>query len=94
MPTVPDTLKNQPSLMQEESDTPSQPKTPSFTSQPFIPQTPVVTPPPNTGTFGCDCSKLCTQMSSCEEAYFQLNQCGCEARDGNNDGVPCESICE
>jgi len=94
LPTVPDTLKNQPSLMQEESDTPSQPKTPSFTSQPFIPQTPVVTPPPNTGTFGCDCSKLCTQMSSCEEAYFQLNQCGCEARDGNNDGVPCESICE
>lgn len=41
---------------------------------------------------GCDCSKTCGSMS-CEEAYFQLNQCGCGARDGDNDGVPCESVC-
>ncbi len=41
----------------------------------------------------CDCSKLCGEMSSCDEAYFQLNDCGCEIRDGDNDSVPCESIC-
>ncbi|MBU0708447.1 hypothetical protein KJ596_01700 [Patescibacteria group bacterium] len=33
-------------------------------------------------------------MSSCQEAYYQLNTCGCGKRDGNNDGVPCESICK
>ena len=32
-------------------------------------------------------------MASCQEAYFQLNQCGCGQRDNDNDGVPCESIC-
>ena len=46
-----------------------------------------------TGSYSCDCSKLCSQMASCEEAYYQLNQCGCSKRDGDSDGVPCESIC-
>ena len=44
-------------------------------------------------SFTCNCSKTCGQMSSCREAYFQLNNCGCRRRDSNNDGVPCESIC-
>lgn len=48
--------------------------------------------PPATG-YSCNCSKTCPNMSSCEEAYFQLNNCGCSARDGDGDGVPCESIC-
>ncbi len=43
--------------------------------------------------YSCNCSKTCTQMSSCTEAYFQLNNCGCGQRDHDNDGVPCESIC-
>ncbi|MBD3365904.1 hypothetical protein GF360_01020 [candidate division WWE3 bacterium] len=43
--------------------------------------------------FSCSCSKTCSEMVSCEEAYFQLNTCGCSARDGDSDGVPCESIC-
>jgi len=58
------------------------------------------TPPSTTTTtispvpsYICDCSKTCTHMSSCEEAYFQLNNCGCSKRDGDNDGVPCENIC-
>ncbi len=46
----------------------------------------------NSGGYGCDCSKTCSNMS-CDEAYFQLNQCGCKERDGNGDGVPCESQC-
>ncbi len=44
-------------------------------------------------SYACNCSKTCGQMSSCQEAYFQLNNCGCRRRDGDNDGVPCESIC-
>lgn len=44
-------------------------------------------------SFVCDCSKTCNQISSCEEAYFQLNNCGCQARDGDKDGVPCENLC-
>lgn len=51
------------------------------------------TAPPAAPGFTCNCSKTCPQMASCDEAYFQLNQCGCSARDGDHDGVPCESIC-
>jgi hypothetical protein len=56
----------------------------------YIPQ-PTNTSVQTTG-YSCNCSKVCGQMSSCEEAYFQLN-CGCSARDGDKDGVPCEAIC-
>jgi len=45
------------------------------------------------GSYTCDCSKSCTAIFSCEEAYYQLNTCGCSARDGDSDGVPCESLC-
>ncbi len=48
---------------------------------------------PNTGSYSCNCSRNCDAIASCEEAYFQLNQCGCSKRDGDSDGVPCESIC-
>ena len=44
-------------------------------------------------SYSCDCSKGCDYMSSCEEAYFQLNECGCSERDGDNDSMPCEKIC-
>ncbi|MFA7676156.1 MAG: thermonuclease family protein [Candidatus Shapirobacteria bacterium] len=47
----------------------------------------------NNSGFVCDCSKACTKISSCEEAYFQLNDCGCSVRDNDGDGVPCESLC-
>jgi micrococcal nuclease len=47
----------------------------------------------NTGSWECNCKKTCTQITTCEEAYFQLNECGCTDRDGNGDGVPCETIC-
>ncbi|MFC1700382.1 thermonuclease family protein [Patescibacteria group bacterium] len=55
---------------------------------------PVVTAPiQQESGYNCSCSKTCPNMSSCEEAYYQLNVCGCSARDGDKDGVPCESIC-
>jgi micrococcal nuclease len=44
-------------------------------------------------SYTCNCSKTCGEMSSCEEAYYQLEVCGCTRRDGDNDGVPCENIC-
>lgn len=47
----------------------------------------------NNGVFVCNCAKTCSKMS-CDEAYFQLKQCGCVERDGNSDGVPCESVCK
>ncbi len=53
-----------------------------------------IAPVTNTNSgYTCNCSKTCANMASCEEAYYQLNQCGCSARDGDHDGVPCESIC-
>ncbi len=52
-----------------------------------------VQPPLSGGSFTCNCSKTYPNMSSCEEAYFQLNNCGCSIRDGDKDGVPCENIC-
>jgi hypothetical protein len=54
------------------------------------PVQPTLPPAP---AFVCNCSKTCPQMASCEEAYFQLQQCGCTKRDGDSDGVPCEDIC-
>lgn len=48
---------------------------------------------PAAPAFTCNCSKTCQQMASCEEAYFQLQQCGCTTRDRDRDGVPCEDIC-
>jgi endonuclease YncB( thermonuclease family) len=51
-------------------------------------------PPSNNSSYACDCSKTCGAMSSCDEAYYQLNTCGCSKRDGDSDGVPCESICQ
>ncbi|WP_083600984.1 excalibur calcium-binding domain-containing protein [Wenxinia saemankumensis] len=41
-----------------------------------------------------DCRNLtCGQISSCAEACYKLIQCGHTARDGDGDGIPCESLC-
>ncbi|WP_067564306.1 thermonuclease family protein [Halofilum ochraceum] len=44
--------------------------------------------------YSCSSSPNCGQIGSCQEARFRLTQCGQESLDGDNDGVPCESICE
>jgi len=36
----------------------------------------------------------CSQMSSCEEAKYYLNQCWVNKLDKNSDWIPCESICK
>lgn len=47
----------------------------------------------NSGTqarYRCDGRIYCSQMTSCEEAKFFLQNCSGTKIDGNNDGVPCE----
>ncbi len=83
---------------------------PSPTPKPTVKPTPVPTPklvvvstPKPTPTpapvvtsdgFSCNCSKTCPNMSSCEEAQYQLNVCGCGARDADNDGIACDADCQ
>ena len=42
----------------------------------------------------CGDKTRCGEMESCAEAKFYLNRCGASRLDGDNDGVPCEAICE
>lgn len=43
--------------------------------------------------YSCDSAPYCTEMSSCEEAEFYYFECGLDRLDRDNDGIPCESIC-
>lgn len=43
--------------------------------------------------FQCGAKRTCSQMTSCAEAQFYLNQCGLSRLDRDGDGVPCESLC-
>lgn len=47
----------------------------------------------DSGDFSCETRKTCGMMSSCDEAMFQLQQCGNTRLDGDSDGTPCQSIC-
>lgn len=47
-----------------------------------------------TGAFVCNCAKTCSQMSSCAEAQYQLNVCGCSRRDADRDGIACDADCQ
>lgn len=51
------------------------------------------TPGPSVGGFTCAGKRTCGQMSSCAEARFYLEHCGASSLDGNNDGIPCASLC-
>ena len=41
-------------------------------------------------TFRCDGRTYCSQMTSCTEAKFFLQNCPGTKMDGNHDGIPCE----
>jgi hypothetical protein len=41
--------------------------------------------------YQCDGRTYCSQMSSCAEATFFINNCPDTKMDGDNDGIPCES---
>ena len=53
------------------------------------PSAPTAAPAPSS-QFRCDGRTHCSQMTSCSEAKFFLNNCPGTKMDGNNDGVPCE----
>lgn len=40
--------------------------------------------------YSCDGRQYCSQMKSCEEATFFIENCPNTKMDGNHDGVPCE----
>jgi hypothetical protein len=46
------------------------------------------------GSYVCNCAKTCTQMTSCSEAQYQLNVCGCSKRDADGDGIACDTQCQ
>lgn len=41
----------------------------------------------------CGTKRTCSQMTSCSEARFYLEQCRVSSLDRDKDGIPCESIC-
>lgn len=43
-----------------------------------------------TARFTCDGRQYCSQMTSCEEATYFLQNCPDVKMDGEGDGVPCE----
>lgn len=47
-------------------------------------------PPQASAVFSCDGRTHCSQMTSCAEATYFLQNCPGVKMDGNNDGVPCE----
>lgn len=44
--------------------------------------------------FTCGTKTKCSEMTSCEEAMFYLNECGLTRLDGDKDGTPCEALCQ
>lgn len=101
--TVEQSVQSAPNVQAEVIEpqvaTPTPTFTPTPTPSPLPTPTPTKTvyapaPTQETGSgFSCSYQKNCDQMVSCEEAYYHLNVCGFRKRDGDNDGVPCESIC-
>jgi hypothetical protein len=46
--------------------------------------------PKQSTSFKCDGRIYCSQMTSCAEAKFFLENCPGVKMDGDNDGIPCE----
>lgn len=46
--------------------------------------------PINVSRFACQGKTRCSQMTSCDEAIFYLNNCPGSVTDGDGDGRPCE----
>jgi hypothetical protein len=45
---------------------------------------------PQNPQFKCDGRMYCSQMTSCDEAKFFLENCPDVKMDGDDDGIPCE----
>jgi hypothetical protein len=58
-------------------------------TEPARPRNPIAETIPSQ-QFKCDGRTYCSQMTSCQEATFFLQNCPGVKMDGNNDGIPCE----
>ena len=47
----------------------------------------------NSNKYRCDGRQYCSQMVSCEEAKWFLQNCSDTKMDGDGDGIPCEDKC-
>jgi len=56
----------------------------------FLPKT-INAPAPDISI--CNKKRTCKEMSDCNEAKFYFTQCGLSHLDSNNDGIPCNSLC-
>lgn len=72
------------------SPTPKMSTFPSESAPKIVPVPPKTQP---TSEYVCNCSKTCSHLS-CAEAQYQLTTCGCSQRDGDHDGVACDSQCQ
>lgn len=72
-------------------------------TQPPATNTKVTTPDPEpkleptpvpASRYSCNCSKTCDEIATCDEAFFQLEKCGCSIRDRDGDGIPCDTMCQ
>ncbi len=50
-------------------------------------------PTPNGSSTNCGYKYYCSQMTSCEEAFYYYDNCGRTSLDVDGDGIPCESLC-
>ena len=59
-------------------------------AQPAAASTRAATAPATQAAFRCDGRTHCSQMTSCAEAKWFINNCPGTKMDGNNDGIPCQ----
>jgi deoxyribonuclease-1 len=65
----------------------------------LAPAPPPAVPAPTSATstaispWQCGTKTRCSEMGSCEEAKFYLDQCGVRSLDRDGDGIPCASLC-
>lgn len=45
----------------------------------------------NSQRYSCDGRQYCSQMTSCDEATYFIQNCPNTKMDGDHDGIPCES---
>ena len=43
--------------------------------------------------FKCGSKRGCSQMHSCDEAFFYLNACNLKSLNPDGDGIPCKNLC-
>ncbi|WP_353571146.1 hypothetical protein [Candidatus Albibeggiatoa sp. nov. BB20] len=48
---------------------------------------------PKPSLLNCNILKSCGEISSCDEAFFQLQVCNNDSLDKDSDNIPCEEIC-